>query len=44
MTDRVDSKQGLPDSYPKINISAKMFVELQKALGNKTFDADKVKC
>ena len=50
MTDRVDSKQGLPDSYPKINISAKMFVErmnnyfeLQKALGNKTFDADKVK-
>jgi hypothetical protein len=47
---RVDSEQGLPESYPKINISAKMFIdrmnnycELQSALGNKTFDNEKVK-
>ena len=47
MSEKVDSKQGLPESYPKINISAKMFVErmnnyfeLQKALGSKTFHGD----
>jgi hypothetical protein len=41
---RVDIKQGLPESYPKINISAKMFVDrmdsyfqLQEALGNTLF-------
>jgi hypothetical protein len=47
MSEKVDSKHGLPESYPKINISAKMFVErmnnyfeLQKALGNKTYEGD----
>jgi hypothetical protein len=48
---RIDIKQGLPESYPKINISAKMFVDrmdnyfqLQEALGNTLFrDNDTVK-
>jgi len=41
---RIDIKQGLPESYPKINISAKMFVDrmdsyfqLQEVLGNTLF-------
>lgn len=47
---RIDIKQGLPESYPKINISAKMFVDrmdsyfqLQEALGNTLFKDNTVK-
>ena len=47
---RIDIKQGLPESYPKINISAKMFVDrmdsyfqLQEVLGNTLFKDNAVK-
>jgi hypothetical protein len=47
---RIDIKQGFPESYPKINISAKMFVDrmdsyfqLQEVLGNTVFTDNAVK-